>query len=215
MRPAPSTTSASTSPSCTKPWRKQFDSMPMPTIAPPTVMCLSSGVMSGTRPCGSVWSTSDSKVAWPSTSTVRAAASTFSTLLKALRSKSRRARVRGAHAKRFQLVPLRRLSAPAPVPAPLSRPARASFFSECCLRRLLVKFVEVLARHRVARGADVALGEDDLEEVRTARRRAEHLGAAIQVRAPDAPEALVELLRVERLDLVPVAVEALAPDIER
>src|SRR4029079_2974555 len=44
---------------------------------------------------------------------------------------------------------------------------------------------------------------------------AEHLGAAVEVDAPDAPEALVEALGVEGADLLPVAVEALAPCIER
>src|SRR5688572_13719277 len=46
-------------------------------------------------------------------------------------------------------------------------------------------------------------------------RRAEHLCAAVDVDAPDAPEALVEAARVERADALPVAVEALAPGVER
>src|SRR5438067_10791350 len=73
----------------------------------------------------------------------------------------------------------------------------------------------MLARHRVARHRDVALREHDLEELRVARARAEHLGAAVEVHAPDAPEALVKAPRIERVDLLPVAVEALGPDIER
>ena len=46
-------------------------------------------------------------------------------------------------------------------------------------------------------------------------RRAEHLRADREVRAPDAAEALVEALGVERLDALPVAVEALGPRVER
>src|SRR5690348_172077 len=99
--------------------------------------------------------------------------------------------------------------------AALSCAARASFFCECALSGLLFKLVEEVARHGVARPADVALGEDDLEEVRASRGRAEHLGAAVEVDAPDAPEALVEAARVERADGVPMLVEALGPDIER
>src|SRR5688572_19098705 len=96
-------------------------------------------------------------------------------------------------------------------PAPsLSRAARASFF-DVCGRRL----VEESPAHRIVRPRQVALGEDDLEEMRVAHRRAEHLGAAVDVDAPDATEALVELLRVEGVDLLPVAVEALAPGVER
>src|SRR5256885_5386393 len=97
----------------------------------------------------------------------------------------------------------------------LSRAARAPFFCACCLRGLLVKFVEEVARQRIARGRDVALGEDDLEEVRLAGRRAEHLGAAVEIDAPDAAEALVEFLRIEPPDRLPAAVEALGPDVER
>src|SRR5690349_7230804 len=99
--------------------------------------------------------------------------------------------------------------------AALSCAARASFFCECALSGLLFKLVEEVARHGVARPADVALGEDDLEEVRASRGRAGHLGAAVEVDAPDAPEALVEAARVERADGVPMLVEALGPDIER
>src|SRR5688572_11849000 len=96
-------------------------------------------------------------------------------------------------------------------PAPsLSRAARASFF-DVCGRRL----VEESPAHRIVRPRDVAPGEDDLEEVRVAHRRAEHLGAAVDVDPPDAAEALVELLRVEGVDLLPVAVEALAPGVQR
>src|SRR5688500_15802136 len=75
--------------------------------------------------------------------------------------------------------------------------------------------VEVAPCHRVARLGDVAFREHDLEEMRAPDARAEHLRAAVEVHAPDAPEALVELLRIERPDLVPVSVEALGPDVER
>src|SRR4051812_17130308 len=98
-----------------------------------------------------------------------------------------------------------------PAPA-LSCAARASFF---LLYGLGLRFVEEAPAHRVGRQGDVALGEHDLEEMRVAGRRAEHLGAAVEVDAPDAPEALVEALRVERLDARPVPVEALAPGVER
>src|SRR3982751_1333276 len=100
------------------------------------------------------------------------------------------------------------------VPSPaLSCAARASFFLLC--RLLAFGLVEEAPRHRIARHAHVALGERHLEEVRAPARAAEHLGAAIQVDAPDAPEALVESLRIDGADLVPVAVEALAPGVER
>src|SRR5512147_2714716 len=56
--------------------------------------------------------------------------------------------------------------------------------------------------HRVV-ARDVALADRDLEEVDLRRLRAEHLGARPQVRPPDPPEALVELLRVEEPDLLP------------
>src|SRR5258708_12178852 len=75
--------------------------------------------------------------------------------------------------------------------------------------------VEEVARHRIARAGDIALREHDLEKVRLRHRRAEHLGAAIEVDPPDAPEALVEALRVDRPDPVPVAVEAPRPAVER
>src|ERR1700694_524117 len=50
--------------------------------------------------------------------------------------------------------------------------------------------------------------------MRVSLGRAEHLGAAVQVDAPDAAEALVEAPRIERADALPVAVEALAPGVE-
>src|SRR2546429_4251766 len=95
-----------------------------------------------------------------------------------------------------------------PLPS-LSRAAKASFFVVCRL------FVEESPAHRIAGLRDVALGEHDLEQVRVPLGRAEHLGAAVQVDAPDAAEALVEALRIERADPLPVAVEALRPGVER
>src|SRR2546422_2313528 len=95
-----------------------------------------------------------------------------------------------------------------PLPS-LSRAAKASFFVVCRL------FVEESPAHRIAGLRDVALGEHDLEQVRVPLGRAEHLGAAVQVDAPDAAEALVEALRREPANGLPVAVEALAPRFER
>src|SRR5207248_9971575 len=57
--------------------------------------------------------------------------------------------------------------------------------------------------------------EHDLEDMRASLGRAEHLGAAVEVGEPDAAEALVELLRIERVDLLPVALEALDPRVQR
>src|SRR6266513_393968 len=91
----------------------------------------------------------------------------------------------------------------------LSRAAKASFFVVCRL------FVEESPAHRIAGLRDVALGEHDLEQVRVPLGRAEHLGAAVQVDAPDAAEALVEALRIELANALPVSVEALAPRVER
>src|SRR5262245_17799567 len=100
-------------------------------------------------------------------------------------------------------------SATVPVDA-LSCAASASLFFACGCKLV----VEELAAHRVAGHAHVALREHDLEEVRAADARAEHLGAAVQVGPPDAPEALVEARRVEGADLFPARVEALAPGVE-
>src|SRR2546427_12143575 len=72
---------------------------------------------------------------------------------------------------------------------------------------------ERAARRRVR--ADVALAQQDLEQMRAAGPRAEHLRARPQVRTPDAAEPLVEAHRIERLDLLPARIEALRPRIER
>ena len=46
--------------------------------------------------------------------------------------------------------------------------------------------------------------------MRALRRRAEHFGAADQIRAPDPPEPLVEFRGIQGVDPPPVAVEPLA-----
>src|SRR5215510_4689556 len=141
----------------------------------------------------------------PSASTQPACASTARTSRKALTS-SRRLSPLVRSRKRFD-VPFLRATAPLPC---LSCAVSASFFLVCGLA-----LVEEIPGHGVARARDVALGEHDLEKVGAAPRRAEHLGAAVEVHAPDAPEALVEALRVERADALPVAVEALGPHVQR
>src|SRR5205085_1498447 len=147
----------------------------------------------------------------PSAST--AAALTESTWLNS--RTSRRRRGGPARSRKRLEVSFASPTGPAPPSGALSRAARASFFCACCLRGLLVKFVEEVARQRIARRRDVALGEDDLEEVRAPGGGAEHLGAAVEIDAPDAAEALVEFLRIEPPDRLPAAVEALGPDVER
>src|SRR5438046_8866440 len=85
-----------------------------------------------------------------------------------------------------------------PLPS-LSRAAKASFFVVCRL------FVEESPAHRIAGLRDVALGEHDLEQVRVALGRAEDLGAAVQVDAPDPAEALVEARTIGLATQAPVA----------
>src|SRR5689334_18035737 len=138
----------------------------------------------------------------PSAST--APLETPSTSLKARTSRRRRGAASRSR-NRFEVS----FASPIGPAAALSCAARASFFCECALSGLLFKLVEEVARHGVARPGDVALGEDNLEEVRAALGRAEHLGAAIEVDAPDAPEALVEAARVEGANRVPMLVETL------
>src|SRR6185503_12549112 len=127
------------------------------------------------------------------------------------RTSSRRRAPASRSRNRFD-VSLARPTGPAPA---LSCAASASFFRVCWLRGFAAGFVEVAPRHREAGHRDVALREHDLEEMRAPARRAEHLGAAVEVHAPDAAEALGEARRVERADLVPARVEALAPRVER
>src|SRR5687767_13452830 len=139
----------------------------------------------------------------PSASTQPAAASSDSTSLKP--PTSRRRRSPAARSRKRLEVSLVRATAPAPC---LSCAISASFFL------VWEALVEEIPRHGVARGRDIALGEHDLEQMGAAGGGAEHLGASVQVYAPDAAEALVEAL-VERADALPVAVEALGPVIER
>src|SRR5438105_5216976 len=146
----------------------------------------------------------------PSVSTQPAPASTRSPWVNARTSSRRRAA--GARSRNRFEVSLASPTGPSPC---LSRAARASFFLECCSCGRLFGLVEEAPAHGIARLRDVTLGEHDLEEMRASPRGAEHLGAAVEIDAPDAPEALVEFLRIERPDLVPVAVEALGPDVER
>src|SRR5581483_2176774 len=187
--------------------------MPTPATAPPSVMVFNCGTTAGMTPRARHSRTRSSYVIMPSASTEPPAGSTARTWLKA-RTSSRRRGAASRSRNRFDVSFASPTGPAAAAPDALSRAARASFFSECCERGLLVKFVEVAARERVARHRDVALREHHLEEMRAAARRAEHLGAAVEVHAPDAPEALVEALRVEPADLVPVAVEALGPHIQ-
>src|SRR5574341_1247543 len=145
------------------------------------------------------------------------------------RTSSRRRCAGSRSRKRFD-VSLASATGPAPVLSDRTRESRLAAcaasasampetarrrFGDGRLRGLHRLLVEELAAHRVARHRHVPLREHDLEEVRATGRRAEHLGAAIQIHAPDAPEALVEALRVERADPVPAPVEALGPNIQR
>src|SRR5262245_34614062 len=66
--------------------------------------------------------------------------------------------------------------------------------------RLRDRLVEKRAAHRITPVRDVPFREDDLEEMRAAVGRPEHFRAAVEIDAPDAPEALVEPLRVDRVD---------------
>src|SRR5690606_27214643 len=178
--------------------------MPTPASAPPSVMVFSWGTTAGMTPCGRQASTSVSYGVMPSASTKPSP--TLRTSLKARTSRRRR----GAASRSRKRFDVSFSSATAPWLA-LSLAASSSFF----LAWRCVAGIEEIPCHRIARARDVALREDDLEEVRLPVRRAEHLRAAVEVHAPDAPEALVEAPGVERADPVPVAVEALGPVIER
>src|SRR6185295_3381681 len=101
---------------------------------------------------------------------------------------SRRRRAAASRSRNRLDVLFARPTGPAPT---LSCAASASFFRECWLRGFAAGFVEVAPRHREAGHRDVTLREHDLEEMRRAGRRAEHLGAAVKVDPPDAAEALV------------------------
>src|SRR5436190_22940058 len=130
----------------------------------------------------------------PSASTKPAAASIFRTSRKP-RTSSRRRAAPARSRNRFEVS----LSSPTGPPPSLRCAASASFFFWKLSVAGMVA-VEEVAGHRVARAPRVALGEHDLEEMRAAGGRAEHLGAAVQIHAPDPAEALAELPRVQGAD---------------
>src|SRR6266545_6707915 len=141
----------------------------------------------------------------PSAETRARAASTSTTSLKPERSTRGRA-CRSRSRKRLDVLFAR--------PIPPRLPAASSARSRASLLSWLFTGVEEGPAHRIV-VADVAFAHHDLEEVRLAVRRAEHLGAGPEIGAPDAAEFLVEPFRVELLHLVPVAVEAQRPVVER
>src|SRR5438445_9509038 len=98
-------------------------------------------------------------------------------------------------------------------PIPPGPPA-SSARSRASLLSWLFTGVEEAAAHRIV-VADVAFAHHDLEEVRLAVGRPEHLRAGPEIAAPDAPESLVEPFRFELVHLVPVAIEAQRPVVER
>src|SRR3981189_2004086 len=141
----------------------------------------------------------------PSADTRERAASTSTTWLKPERSTRRRA-CRSRSRNRFDVL----FASPIP-PGP---PAASSARSRASLLSWLFTGVEEGAAHRIVL-ADVALAHHDLEEVRLAVGGAEHLGTRPQVGAPDASEPLVELPGIELAHLLPVAVEAPRPVVQR
>src|SRR6266852_7775415 len=140
----------------------------------------------------------------PSAETRARAASTSTTSLKRERSTRGRSCLSRSR-KRFDVLFAR--------PIPLGPPA-SSARSCASLLSWLFTGVEEGAAHRIVL-ADVALAHHDLEEVCLAVGRAEHLRAGPEIAAPDAPELFVEPFRVELVHLVPVAVEAQRPVVER
>src|SRR6266699_6610047 len=140
----------------------------------------------------------------PSAETRERAASTSTTSLKPDRSTRGRA-CRSRSRNRLDVLFAR--------PIPPGPPAASSARSRASLLSWLFTGVEERAAHRVV-VADVALAHHDLEEVRLAVRRPEHLRAGPEIAAPDAPEFLVEPFRVELVHPVPVAIDALGPVVE-
>src|SRR5882672_8696245 len=134
----------------------------------------------------------------PSAETRARAASTSTTSLKRERSTRGRA-CRSRSRNRLDVLFAR--------PIPPGPRAVSSARSRASLLSWLFTGVEEGAAHRIVL-ADVALAHHDLEEVRLAVGRAEHLRAGPEIRAPDAPELFVEPFRVELVHLVPVAIEA-------
>src|SRR6266702_6950891 len=98
-------------------------------------------------------------------------------------------------------------------PIPLGPPAASSARSRASLLSWLFTGVEERAAHRIVL-ADVALAHPDLEEVRLAVRRPEHLRARPEVSPPDSAEPLVELPGIEPVHPLPIAVEAPRPVVE-
>src|SRR5215467_4668891 len=214
MRPSPVSTSKEATVSCTSPKRNDVASMPTPASAPPSVIDFNCGTTCGMSPCASVASERASNVVMPSASTMPAAGSSFRTRLKCLRlirGAGRSARSR----KRFEVSLASPTRAEPPTP---SSACSAAIFSACVtngsVRPAETPLVEERPAHRIVR-ADVALAHQHLEQVRVAVLGAEHLRAGPEIGPPGAAEALVEALRVERVDLVPVRVEALGPGVER
>src|SRR5262245_24459163 len=179
--------------------------MPTPVVAPPSVMDLSWGTTQGMTPRASVASTRSAYEVMPSADTRERAASTSTTSLNPERSTRGRGFASRSR-KRFEV-----LFASPILPAP---PAASSARSRASLLSWLFTGVQERAAHRVVL-ADVAFAHHDLEQMRLALGRTEHLGAGPQVRPPDAPEFLVELSGIELADLFPVAVEAPRPVVER
>src|SRR5678816_2844597 len=152
--------------------------MPTPATAPPRVMVFNCGTTVGMTPCARHSRTRSSYGIMPSASTQPEppVSPNWMTWLKA--RTSRRRRSPAARSRKRLDVSLASATGP---PAALSCAARASFFFACCCKLV----VEELPAHGIARHRHVALGEDDLEEVRAPDARAEHLGAAVQIRSPD------------------------------
>src|SRR5882762_8565826 len=141
----------------------------------------------------------------PSAETRARAASTSTTSLKRERSTRGRA-CRSRSRNRLDVLFAR--------PIPPRPPAASSARSRASLLSWLFTGVEECAAHRVV-VADVAFAHHDLEEVRLAVGRAEHLGAGPEITSPDTAEFLIEPLRIEPLHLVPIAIEAQRPVVER
>src|SRR5215470_15834711 len=214
MRPSPVSTSKDATVSCTRPKRNEVASMPTPASAPPSVIDFNCGTTCGIRPCASVASARSAKLVMPSASTMPAAVSSFRTRLKCLRLMRGGGRS-ALSRKRFEVSFARPTRA---APPPESSDLRAAIFSACVtngsVRPAETPLIQERPAHRIVR-ADVALAHQHLEQMRVAVLGAEHFRAGPKVRAPGATEALVESLRVERVDFFPVRIEALGPGIER
>src|SRR5712692_1836952 len=141
----------------------------------------------------------------PSAETRARAASTSTTSLKPERSTRGRA---------FRSRSRNKLDVLFARPMPPRPPAASSARSRASLLSWLFTGVEEGAAYRIV-VADVAFAHYDLEEVRLAVGRAEHLSARPEVSPPDSAESLVELPGIELVHPLPIAVEALRPVVER